>query len=269
MPNQIPYFLTEHDLGNLKQWFIDYVHSFSSNDLVVQQALKLKEEHSFRVCSEIINIGKQLHLSPNNLRIAELMALLHDIGRFEQFARYQTYLDLISEDHAKLGVTVLQGKKALAALGEDTQNLILKTISYHNRFKIPNEENHTCLYFSKLLRDADKLAILHLVTTDYASGGSNAVIDLHFPDKHLVSADVIENLNNGKLIKALQIRSLNDFKLAQMGWIYDLNFRPTMRLFRERDYLKKLRETMPASEKIDQVYSKLNSYIGEALLSSF
>jgi len=33
----------------------------------------------------------------------------------------------------------------------------------------------------------------------------------------------------------------------------------------ERDYLKKIRDALPASEKIDQIYFKLMSYLKEKL----
>ena len=59
----------------------------------------LKEKHSLRVCNEILNIGKNHNLTDNNLRLAEAMALFHDIGRFEQYTRYQTFVDKKSENH--------------------------------------------------------------------------------------------------------------------------------------------------------------------------
>lgn len=39
--------------------------------------------------------------------MAWLIGILHDIGRFEQLRRYQTFFDYRSMDHAKYGVHVL------------------------------------------------------------------------------------------------------------------------------------------------------------------
>ena len=36
-------------------------------------------------------------------RLAHLCAVYHDIGRFEQLRRYDTFLDHLSVDHAQLG----------------------------------------------------------------------------------------------------------------------------------------------------------------------
>jgi hypothetical protein len=55
---------------------------------------------------------------------------------------------VLKENHGGLGVKVLQHEKTLAALNEDTQELVLKTISYHNRLSVPEDESHMCIYFS-------------------------------------------------------------------------------------------------------------------------
>ncbi|NTW77091.1 MAG: HD domain-containing protein [Syntrophaceae bacterium] len=142
-------------MNDLQEWFSQYVKSFYCSDPTIQKALVLKEEHTLRVCKEILNIGRQLDLNQNNLRIAEVMALFHDIGRFEQFTRYQTFVDKKSENHGELGVKILQQATVLSVLERDTRELILKAILYHNRLSIPENENHICIFFSKLLRDAD------------------------------------------------------------------------------------------------------------------
>ncbi len=265
MPSENEYLIAESALKDLKEWFSRYVQSFYSVDPIVQEALLLKEKHSLRVCNEILDIGKQLDLSHNYLRLAEGMALFHDIGRFEQFTRYQTFVDKKSENHGELGVKVLQKENTLAALDKDTRELIMKAISYHNRLSIPEDESHICTYFSKLLRDADKLDIFNLVSTYYHVNHTerSAAVELDLPDTDEVSEEILTSLLEGKMISIQQLRSLNDFKLLQMGWVYDINFQPTFQMIYERGYLKKIRETLPASEKIDQIYSKLMSYLKE------
>jgi putative nucleotidyltransferase with HDIG domain len=263
MTSQNQYQVTESNLYNLRNWFSQYVKNFCSSDPIIQQALVLKEKHSLMVCNEILNIGKKLDLSDNNLRIAEIMALFHDIGRFEQYTRYRTFVDERSEDHGKLGVKVLQQEKVLAALNEETQRLILKAISYHNRLCIPDDESPVCIYFSKLVRDADKLDIFNLVSTYYYINHTerNSAIELDLPDTNEMSDEILTSLQEGKMISMQKIGSLNDFKLLQMGWIYDINYQPTFEMIYQRDYLKKIRDSLPASERIDQIYSMLMSYL--------
>ena len=255
--------VTESDLNSLKKWFSRYVRSFYSSDPVVQQALMLKEKHSLSVCDEILNIGKKIALNDNSLRLAETMSLFHDIGRFEQYTRYRTFVDKKSEDHGALGVKVLQQEKALAILDEETRKLILKAVSYHNRLSIPEDESPVCIYFSQLLRDADKLDIFNIVSTYYSVNDTerNTAVELDLPDTPEVSEDILNSIKEGKMISMQQLRSLNDFKLLQMAWVYDINFQPAFQMIYERDYLQKIRGTLPASEKIDQIYSMLMSYL--------
>ena len=259
MSSEKQYLLTEFDLNNLKHCFSRYVRLFYSSDPVIQRAIVLKEDHSLRVCKEILNIGRKLDLSHNNLRLAEAMALFHDIGRFEQFTRYQTFVDKKSENHGELGIKVLRQEKILAVLDEETRELILKAVLYHNRLNVPEEESPVCIYFSKLLRDADKLDIFNLVTTYYYATPEerSAAIELDLPDTPTVSDEIMTSLRDGKMIGMQQIQSLNDFKLLQMAWIYDINYQPTFQMIQERNYLQKIRDTLPASDGIDQIYNRL------------
>ncbi|MBW1765709.1 MAG: hypothetical protein JRJ02_03625 [Deltaproteobacteria bacterium] len=45
-------------LPNLKAWFEDYIHRFSSDDPIVQESMDLKAEHSRRVCKAIVDTLK-------------------------------------------------------------------------------------------------------------------------------------------------------------------------------------------------------------------
>ena len=96
-------------IPELKNRFEQYVKQFASPDPNIQAALDLKQAHTRRVCEAIVDIGE-------DLLMAEATALLHDIGRFEQFRRYKTFSDARSENHALLGVKVIQEN----ASGDDT-----------------------------------------------------------------------------------------------------------------------------------------------------
>jgi len=59
--------ISKEKLTELKNWFIYYVHTFQYNDPEIQQNINLKEEHTMRVCREILYIGKQLGLNDDEL----------------------------------------------------------------------------------------------------------------------------------------------------------------------------------------------------------
>ena len=202
-------------------------------------------------------------MGQKELYIAEITALFHDVGRFEQYARYGTFYDLKSEDHATLGVKVLKENHVLDSLDSKARDLILRSISYHNRAFLPKEETEVCLFFSKLLRDADKLDIWRVVTDYYQNESQerNNALELGLRNDPEIADEVYEYLLAGKIVDVAAIKTLNDFKLLQMGWVYDLNFSRTFDLVRERCYLETIVSSLPKTEKVLKGYSAVKSFL--------
>ena len=253
-------------LPRLRDWFEHYVNQFSSDDLIVQENIDLKAQHTRRVCKAIIDIGASLDLSEEELCIAEAAALLHDIGRFEQYRRYRTFSDYRSEDHAALGVKIIQANRVLDGLEPAAADIIVRAVQYHNRVTLPVGEKDRCLFFLKLLRDADKVDIWRVVTEYYEHAGNhrNQTIELDLPDIDRLSDPVYEALMNGKPVRMDDLRTLHDFKLLQIGWIYDVNFPRTFQIVQERRYLEKIHDTLPREMPwIRAVYERASAYLEE------
>jgi hypothetical protein len=200
-------------------------------------------------------------LAPEERALAEAIALLHDTGRFEQFARYGTFNDRESADHAALGVRILREKGALAAVDPPERELILRAIAYHNRPVLPTDESERCLLFSRMIRDADKLDIWGVFLDHYARRDSDEAVIHFLPDTPGFSEKVRRQLIGRSIVNYADITNLNDFKLLQLGWIFDLNFPPSFRRFRERRYMERYREFLPRSEKISEVFAAVEAYL--------
>ncbi|MFC1859346.1 HD domain-containing protein [Thermodesulfobacteriota bacterium] len=251
-------------LPRLKTWFEDYIWQFSSDDPMVQKSMDLKALHTRRVCEAIMDIGGSLDLSREDLCMAETSALLHDIGRFEQYRRHRTFSDDRSEDHAALGVKVIQANRVLRGLEPAKTEIILRVVGYHNRIALPAEEEERGLFFLKLLRDADKVDIWHVVTDYYQNAGSNRnqAIELDLPDRPHISDSVCKALMKGRLVKMADLKTLNDFKLLQIGWLYDVNFSRTFQIVRENGYLEMIRDVLPqASVRVTKIYERARAYL--------
>jgi len=259
--------IDQRNVRDLKRWFHRYVQTFKNADRELQQNAILKEEHTTRVCEEIRSIGESLGRNSNELRLAEIIALLHDIGRFEQYSRYRTFVDHKSEDHADLGITILKRYGVLNELDESIRSLILRTIMYHNRAALPQEETETCMFFTKLLRDADKLDIWRVVTEYYTlnMGKRNGAIELDLPDTPGFSDEVYQDLVAKRVVDIKHVKNLNDFKLLQTGWVFDINFRPTLYSMMSRRYLETIRSVLPESEKIQEIFSAIQLFLDENL----
>jgi len=259
--------IDSQSVANLNVWFSSYVQTFKFGNQELLQNVILKEEHTRRVCQEILQIGKQLDLNDDELRLAEITALLHDVGRFEQYARYNTFVDKKSENHAELGIKILRKSGVINQLDLLTRNLIYRTIRYHNRASLPQHETEKCLFFTKLLRDADKLDIWKVVTDYYhrKDGGRNGALELDLPDTPGISDRVYQDLINKRIVNVYNIKNLNDFKLLQLGWVFDINFKPTLRSVKSRRYLEMIRDVLPNTEKIRTVYNVVRACLDHRL----
>jgi len=255
--------IDKKSVSNLNNWFSNYLSNFKSGNSELQRNIKLKEDHTKRVVKEILDIGKALELNSNELHLAEIIALLHDIGRFEQYARYKTFVDRKSEDHAKLGIKILKKHGVLNKFNDSIKSLIFRTILYHNRATLPERETETCLFFTKLLRDADKLDIWRVVTDYYhqKNGKRNGAIELDLPDTPGFSDKVYQNLMNKRIVDINHVKNLNDFKLLQIGWIFDINFDSTMQSIKSRRYIEMIRDVLPKSKKIELIFENLSKII--------
>lgn len=251
-------------LPELRNRFEGYVKQFASPDPDIQAAMDLKEAHTRRVCEAILDIGEHEGLFGEELLLAEAAAMLHDIGRFEQFRQYKTFSDARSEDHALLGVKVIQETAILKDIDSQTARTITRAVECHNRAVLPYRENGRGLFFMKLLRDADKVDIWRVVTDYYrdAHHERNPTIELNLPDTSGISDAVCGSLMKGNIVKMTDLQTLNDFKLLQIGWIYDVNFRRTFQIVQEKGYLKQIREALPPdSLRIKAVYERALDYM--------
>lgn len=263
--------ITEDIVSGFRNWFVKYINSFNVSDADMQHSFMLKKHHSLRVCKEIIHIANRIGMDREQLLLAETCALFHDIGRFEQYFRYRTFVDGKSENHADLAVKVLRENMTLDILDKHPRDIIIKAILYHNRLQIPTGEDEAVTLFSRLLRDADKLDILNLITDYYrkSDAARNSAIELDLPDTPEISRDVMECITGGNLVDSRLMKSLNDFKLLKMGWVYDINFKPSLETIRDRRYLQIIRDALPSpSDDADKAYSIVSRILEERISMS-
>lgn len=140
--------------------FDTYVNQFDVQD----DKVRLKIEHTARVTALCERIARSLQLSEEDVNLAWVMGLLHDVGRFEQLKDFGTFNDAQSIDHAKYGVKLLFDEGHIRDYIEDEtcDDLIRTAIWNHNVFRMPEELTERELLFCQILRDADKIDILRV-----------------------------------------------------------------------------------------------------------
>lgn len=246
--------------------FTEYVSQFYAKaaDRETYWAIQLKDEHSRRVQEEIVMVGSGLNLPQQDIALAELLGLYHDIGRFRQYLKYKTFRDDLSENHAELGVKEIFHSSILNGLSQEQKEIMKKAILHHNLHMLPEDEDSRCLFFSKLLRDADKLDIWNVVI-EYLQAEDNqnrhSALELGLQDTPGYSREVLDDLYVGRTSNARAIRNLNDYKLLQIGWVYDVNFPPTFREIRGRKYLEKIARILPQNRESERALRTAEEYV--------
>jgi hypothetical protein len=246
-----------------RRWFFDYVAAYYTDDSQHNETIKLKEEHTKRVCREIVVLGETLNLPAQDMLLAETMALFHDLGRFEQYATYGTFKDVASENHAGLGLRELAEHQVLSVCSDEEQSLIATAIGYHNVRTLPHGEDQRTLFFAKLLRDADKLDIWR-VFIDYYDGqfkDRNATIVWGLPSDPFCSPRIVNALRRQEMADTRHMATLNDYKLLQISWVFDVNFRPTFGAVYERKYVQKIAAALTPGLHVEPIVETVLAYL--------
>lgn len=188
----------EIDRARARAAFDAYVAPYDASN----PRVALKIEHTLRVAELAEEIARAQGFTPAGIDLCWLAGLLHDIGRFEQLRRWDTFNDRASADHAAIGVDVLfEGAShlddpalvnvvaaaraddaafavhareagALAAFAPEAASdhaasaLIRASVGYHSAFRLPDELDIRTRAVCDVVRDADKIDILRVTCTD-------------------------------------------------------------------------------------------------------
>ena len=246
------------DLVFFREWFNSYVAGYYRPDGNGPGAIRLKEYHTARTCEEITLISRRLKLPEADLLLAETIALFHDLGRFPQWRRYGTFIDRDSEDHARLGLTELARFRVLDRIPAEESALVEEAIRHHNAKELPGHLAPRPLFFTRLLRDADKLDIWRLVIEERRRRGDGSA-----PRPH--SRKLLMEIHEGRIPDFDLVHAPVDMQLLRLAWVYDLNFAATCREVLERGYLEALFDELPATEDMHELRELLTSFLQRRL----
>jgi len=252
-------------IDSLISWFNDYINQFSFQFPELSENIELKADHSRKVHQEILGLAKNLNLNTEDILLAETIGIFHDLGRFKQYVKYQTFSDSKSQNHAELGIEVLKEHKILKDLSVENQEIIYKSILNHSRAEIIADNNEKVMFFSKLIRDADKLDIWRLITEYYMvkEQNENKTLELELPDNNEISDTVFKSILKKEVVLKESMKTLNDFKLLQIAWLFDLNFEYSIQRLYDMKYLEKIFDSLPENQKVNQIKQIVNDYFKE------
>lgn len=252
----------ENKYKELKEWFDSYTKDFAMQNKKNQKNINLKINHSRRVTEDMEEIIEDFRMTEEEKNLARIIALYHDIGRFKQYKEYQTFSDYKSEDHGRLGVKVMKENNLIEDLDQANQDIIYKAIEQHNKAEIDKDyfDNEKEIFFTKLIRDADKLDIFNIFVSRYKKGDQEDFI-IKLSTETKITEEIYKKVLKKEAINYDKLETLNDLKMMQLTWIYDINFDKTIEIIKQRKYIETIYNSMENNKKADHVYNEIKNYI--------
>lgn len=260
----------------MKEWveisnskFESYISSFSELTENQTKNFGIKKDHSLRVADLAHFLAEKLEFDDDMIQAAYLSGLFHDIGRFKQLVEFDTFNDEKSVDHAELSVSVIEEGNFLDDHDSEIKNLILIAIQNHNKFKIQEGLSDSELKLVKLLRDADKLDILKVISEYYSQRNSspNHTLTWELPKGSAVSLNVSKEVLAGKMVSKTNLVSEIDIKILQLSWVYDINYRPAIEYLLRNRYLENIYNSLPKNDQVIEIYRKIKVFAENRILS--
>ena len=242
-----------------REEFDRYVSGYNKDDFKIA----LKINHSYRTAAYARKIGMAIGVDAD---LAELIGLLHDIGRFEQIRIYNTFCDKESVDHADLGAEILETNNYIEKYCDDkeTQKLIIKAVKYHNKYKIAEDIDGEELTYCKLIRDADKIDILNYMEYENITKLFNFEAIL----KDDISNNVYEEMLASKVVNRYDAKTELDDYMLEVGFVYDVNYDISIELIKKNKSIDKLCDLIKDAkekDKIKDIKEHVDEYMDERI----
>lgn len=235
----------------LQRSFDAYINRFDAED----ERISLKIRHTAFVAENSDSLSASLGLSPDDRDLAWAVAMLHDIGRFEQAAANGSFLDSVSSDHAAAGVEYLfeQGhisdfvrisdpsaEAQEASLAEAAENLkiIRLAVAWHNKHELPSDLSEREQLFCRMIRDADKLDIFRVCVEN-----TFAVAHEYPPETVAASAispAVAECFERFETLDYKKRKTPADIFIGHLALSFGLFYPQSRRIAAEQGYLEKM-----------------------------
>ena len=244
------------DLQKAQKAFIKYTNNYDLNDINITR----KIYHSIRVMEYSKRIAENINLTKEQVDLASLIGLLHDIARFEQWKRYGTYSDSASIDHGDFSVELLQENNFIREFIDTDMydDIIITAIKNHNKYKIEELEGEKLLQ-AQIIKDADKLDIFYQIATQYFKNPRETEIQD-------ISDDFWEEFQREQCVHKRPNSTDIDDLILMTSFIYDIYYDYSFRIIHEEQFIEKIFgqfdfKKTEVKEKIEKVISQANSYI--------
>lgn len=253
------------DLQYAKQRFEQYLDNYDRED----DKVRLKIVHTYGVTECSRQIAKRMGLSDEDSELAQLIGLLHDIGRFEQIKRFDSFEPDVM-DHAAFGVKILFEEGMIRQfVQEDAWDGIIRTaIAKHSDFRLEGVDNERTLLHAKIIRDADKLDNCRVKLVDAVE--TIIGVSAEEAGREEISPEVLGQFMRKESVLSSTRKTKMDYWLSYLAYFFDINFNETFAIIREKGYADRIIGRIPYSnpktaKEMETVRKMLAAHIGAGL----
>lgn len=255
--------MLEIDKNQLISVFDAYVSTYDMENI----RIKLKRDHTLRVAEICEQIAKSLDMTEFEIKYCWLMGLLHDIARFEQVKQFNTFNDRASFSHAEFGCDLLFKEKLIDKFFPNADDfdftLLEKAVRCHSDYIVPENYNETERLFSNILRDADKIDIIKVITetpVEVTYGASwNVIVQQTF------TPAVLEIFKQHRTIPRSIGKKNIDLLLGFSSFVFELVFPESKKILVKQGYIFKLLDfpsTNPENQKeVDFIRREIETFL--------
>jgi len=257
----------QESYNKIRTWYDSYVSEFSSEDPEIQINIDLIKEHAYRVVENVNELGLSINVEESDLFLLETAALLHDVGRFEQLIQNGNYTDSLALNHIQLGLNVIEQHEVLTSLEDEEKNLVIDCVKMHDLSVLPKITNERALALVHLLRDADRIDVLRIVSEYYTHKKlhPNRHLDMELKDLPAIAKKISAAILAERVAKREDVETVNDLKLMQMSWIFNMKHKKSFKIVSEKSYIKAIFETLPKTDKVIDMYRNMKIFMENQL----
>lgn len=254
------------DMKKASMAFSEYVKPYD----ITNPKIELKIKHTYRTVEVAKRIAEDLKLNEEQILLAQLIALLHDIGRFEQLRIYNTFKDRDSIDHGDLGVKILFEDGLIRNFITETKydNIIYKAVRNHNKFKIQDGLDEEELLHVRIIRDADKTDIFGIFVEDIEKN-KNILYNYEEVSKQIVTPEIMKKFEHYEQANRYDFKNEIDDYINIISFIFDYNFIMGLKVIQENNCIEKIMKPIciceDTKEQMEKIIKIANKYINERI----
>lgn len=254
------------DIEKASRVFKEYVKPYDMNN----GKIAIKVKHTYKTVDVAKKIAEELGLSEEQVLLSELIALLHDIGRFEQLRIYDTFRDKDSIDHAELGIKILFDDGLIRKFIEVSKydEIIYKAIKNHNKFKIEEGLTEEEMLQARIIRDADKTDIFRVFVEDIETN-KGVLYNYKEVSKQILSPKIMSDYEHYKQSNRDNFTRDIDNYINIIAFIFDYNFITGLKIIKENNYIERIMKPIciceDTKEQMQKIIDIANKYINERI----